>query len=342
MKKLLLFSFLLIAIVNTSNAQINANIKDSLNKEIINLKRELDEIKQKQSYQENQINNQTGMIDTAFDGVSTELSASSNFIGVVSVIIGFLSIGLTIIVAVIQNSVKNMKKDTEELLKTSIKVKQKIESLSGKITKDVGGLYKLIRNEESNHILDRLISVPEDIVNLFGNLASRELEESSYIKLKEAFIQVRDIDAYKNDYIVLFFQHFSGQSLLDNDIKQYVFDELDTAFEAAFKGDMIKATSDYFNSISTQDILIHTNEINMYLVALNNSKFAESDDVYLSINISLSDREQKFKLYDLIDNNANTEIVRRKIGSLILEYNYEDLTEEETITITNINTLLNI
>jgi hypothetical protein len=81
-------------------------------------KAEISEIKNRQQYQSEQIDGQTSMIDTAFDGVSAELSASSNFIGIFGIIIAIFSIGLSIYVSRIEKNVKAMKTDSELLLQT--------------------------------------------------------------------------------------------------------------------------------------------------------------------------------------------------------------------------------
>ncbi|MBI2257920.1 MAG: hypothetical protein HYU67_03365 [Flavobacteriia bacterium] len=340
MKKLILF-FILIIISNYSDAKPKTSI-DSLEKEVSNLKEEITEIKSRQQYQGEQINGQTGMLDTAFDGVSAELSASSNFIGIFGIIIAIFSIGLSIYVARIEKNVKAMKTDSELLLQKNIQIKQDLEALGDKITKDTTGLYKLIRNEESNQMIDRLISVPEDIDNLFSNLASRDLEKEHFPKIKEAFLQLDEKDDGYSAYLTLFFQHFSDLSFMDLDIKPKFLKSLPDNFSNAFKNDVLKSVSDFFNATLQMTIAKSISEINQYVAAFCKSQFAEKEDIYFTINNAMKNRENKFELYDSISKAPDFQIFRRNFGKLILDYKFENLTPKEAAIIQDINNITTV
>ncbi|MGE0931253.1 hypothetical protein [Peijinzhouia sedimentorum] len=313
---------------------------DSLKNEINSLKIEIQELKNKQEYQDNQINNQTSMLDTAFDGVSTQLSASSIFIGIFGIIIALFSIALSVYVSRIEKNVKVMKTDNELLLQKNIQIKQELEELSEKITKDTSGLYKLIRNEESNHMIDRLISVPEDIDNLFSNLTSRDLEKEHFPKLKDAFMQLNDGDEGYDNYLTIFFQHFSDQSILDTDIKPKFMDSLDGNFESAFKNDIIKSVNDFFTAIIKVSISKSINDVNRYIEALIKSKFSSLEEVYFSINRVVDRRESKFELYDSMSKAPELLLFRQNFGKLILDYSYENLSPKEAAIIEEIKNII--
>ena len=340
----LLFTFLIIAI--SVSAKTTANLDslhlESLKKEVQRLNKEIDEIKTYQQHQGEQINNQNGMIDTAFDGVSAELSATSNFIGIFGVSIAIFSIGLSIYVSRIEKNVKAMRAVSELLLQKNILIKQDLESLSEKITKDSTGLYKLIRNEESNQILNRLISVPEDIHNLFSNLASRDLEKEHFLKLKEAFIQLKESEDGYFDYLTLFFEHFSDLSLLDKDIKPKFLKSLDNNFTGAFKNDVLNSAKDFFSAVLELSISKSISETNEYVSALCKSKFASSEDVYFTINNAMKNRENKFELYDSISKAPDYLLFRKVFGKLILDYKFENLTPKEEAIIQDIKNITSV
>jgi hypothetical protein len=309
-------------------------------KEIEILKLKLDVLEEKIEYQNNQINSQAGMLDTAFDGVSTELGASSNYISVASFILAILSIGLGWYVTKIEKSIKEMANDSETLMQKNIEIKKSIESLSEKITKDSKGLYKIIRDEESNHLLDRLISVPEDIINLFKSIASRDLENEHFFKLKEAYLQVKEDAEYNKSYLYLLFQHFSGLSFLDEDIRINFIKIMDEAFENSFKNDAIKSSKDFFDTIAELDITNYKSEINSFIKGICKSKFSQNEGIYFEINNSIKTRDLKFKLYETIEIIPETITFRKKFGKLILEYEYDNLSEEERIIIEKITNLI--
>ncbi len=336
-KTILLIIVLSIVDISYASGKLPDAKIDSLKNEIRILKSEIGDLKEKHNYQNEQINLQTGMIDTAFDGVSAELSSSSNYIGIFGVIIAIFSIGLSIYVSRIEKNVKNMKSDNEQLLQKNIQIKQDLEALSEKITKDSTGLYKIIRNEDSNHILDRLISVPEDIDNLFSSLASRDLEKEHFPKLKEAFLQLKSEDDGYTDYLTLFFQHFSDLSLLDKDIKPKFLDSLDGKFEIAFKNDVIKSANDYFNAITELSISKSISDINKYILALCKSTFKDSEEVYFVINSAVKTKDQKFELYDSVSKSPDFLPFRKNFGRLLVDYKFENQTAKEQAIIEDIN-----
>ncbi len=345
MKKLILF-FILIMFSIYTNAKpktSNDSLKiESLKNEISKLKEEIIEINNRQQYQGEQINGQTGMLDTAFDGVSAELSASSNFIGIFGIIIAIFSIGLSIYVARIEKNVKAMKTDSELLLQKNIQIKQDLEALSDKITKDTTGLYKLIRNEESNQMINRLISVPEDIHNLFSNLASRDLEKEHFPKIKEAFLQLNEKDNGYSVYLTLLFQHFSDLSFIDPEIKPKFLKSLPDSFSNAFKNDVLKSVSDFFNATLQVTLTKSISEINEYVAAFCKSSFAEKEDVYFTINNAMKNRENKFELYDSISKAPDFLKFRKNFGKLILDYKFENLTPKEAALIQDINNITTV
>jgi hypothetical protein len=317
------------------NQELNLKV-DYLNKENL---RFFKNINSRQDYQSEQVNNQVGLINTAFGGISAELSSSSNFIGAFGIIITIISVLLGVYITKIERNIKSMKSDNETLLQKNIKIRQELESLSDKITKDSTGLYKIIHNEESNYILNRLISVPEDINNLFSSLTSRDLIEDNFLYLKEAFMQIKGGGTYDASYLILFFQHFSGLSTLDDDIKSDFIKNLKISFSNSYKNDVIKSINDFFNKILKQDISNYNVEINNYIVELGKSKFKVNDEIYFTLYNTVKGKDLKFKLYNIVSKAEDTINFRKKYGKLIADNNFEDLSEEEKVIIDEINNL---
>jgi len=314
---------------------------DSL--KIIQLESDFSNIIKTVESQGRSIDSQTGMIDTAFDGVSAQLSASSYAIGIVGLIVTIIVVFLGVYVKRVSDNVQSLTHDNEELLKRSIVVKNDVEALSAKIVNDSTGLYKMIKTEESNHLLDRLIEVPEDVGNLFRNLATRDLEDEHFLKLKEAYIQLTGDteDKYHNLYARIFYMNFTGKTAFDDVLSPLFFERLEDSLLGAYENDAVKASSDFFNSVISAGINDSRQKINVYVKNLSQSKFSENEAVYFAINNVLQTRESKFSLYNSIipeDINLN---FRKEFGRLIVGYAYEELSELENITINHINELLN-
>ena len=355
--------FTLIILLITLNAiyaseKVKKSNQDSLRIEINSLKQsiiEIDsihkskikllnvEIKKLVSEEKNQnekIDTQVGFIDTGFSGVSAQISASSNILQIFGIIIALIAVIASVYLTKLEKNVTRMLNDSKILLEENITIKQDMESLSEKITKDSVGLYKIVRNEESNHMLNRLISVPEDIDNLFESLASRDLVPEHFLKLKEAYMQIKGDKAYETNYLTLMFSHFSGKSILDPDIKSDFIKELNRNFRDSFKNDVLKSTKDYFSSLLVAGLTKSKDEINAYLIALCNSKFAKNEEVYMTLNNVLKDRESKFALFEIVDKKPENLCFRKIFGKQLIDFQFENLTEKESEIIEAIKELI--
>lgn len=291
--------------------------------------------------QNEKIDTQVGFIDTGFSGVSAQISASSYILQIFGIIIALIAIIASIYLTKLEKNVSRMLNDSKILLEENITIKQDMEALSEKITKDSVGLYKIVRNEESNHMLNRLISVPEDIDNLFESLASRDLMPEHFLKLKEAYMQIKGDASYDSNYLILMFSHFSGQSILDADIKTEFIKRLNSNFGTSFKNDVLKSTKDYFTCLHKVGLINSKDEINVYLIALCKSKFAKNEEVYMTLNNVLSDRESKFTLFEITEKKPETLCFRTVFGKQLIDFNFENLTDKESEIIEEIKKLIN-
>lgn len=333
--------YLVVILIISLNVYPKGTSKDDeKSKEIKELKSQIEDLEKRVIYQNDQINSQAGMLDTAFDGVSAELSASSNYISVFGVIIGLLTIGIGLYVTKMEKSIRRMSEDSELLMQRNIQIKKDVEDLGNQIVRDSKGLYEVIRNEESNHLMNRLISVPEDISNLFYTIASRDLEEHHFAQFKEAYTQVKHDSKYNEDYLTLLFQHFSGKSLLDPDIKSAFIKSLPNSFMNSFKSDVIKASTDFFLAVKNLDVSKWKKEINEFVKGLDTTNYSNYDEIYFAIVSTINDREQQFRIYNIIDNIPATLTFRKKYGTLLIEFHYEELSEREEKTIEEINKII--
>jgi hypothetical protein len=317
---------------------------DSLETKIIllenrvrNLEHQISQSNQQISFLKEQSNSQTGMLDTAFDGVSTQLSASSIFVAIFSILIGLFSLGLGIYVARIERHIRGIAQDNETLLQRNVQIRQDVDTLSKKITSDPKGLYSLLKKEESDHIIDRLLVVPDDIVNLYMLLVSRDLEPSHFSKVKEALMRAED--EFQRGYDALLFQHFTTLSMFDDEIRPRIVNSLDGLIARSFKNDIIKSTRDYFNFVYSRGIRHTKEEVNKFAVALSKSKYKNSNEIYFSISNQMPSREEKFLLYDIIEKSDITKEFRIGYGNILLDYKASTPSPFETGIINEIETL---
>ncbi len=110
------------------------------------------------------------------------------------------------------------------------KMKDTVESTKKYIDEHNKELYKKIKRDETIGLLDRLKEVPEDISNICPLLLSRELLEQDYQYIKESYLKIKDVrynGVAKNEYVILFIQHFPYQSLKDADLKTEIIAYID-------------------------------------------------------------------------------------------------------------------
>src|SRR5690606_3282036 len=132
-----------------------------------------------------------------------------------------------------ERKIIKLRNENEELLKQTKETKNEVVEINELIQKDIYGLFLKIKREETIHILNRLVKIPEDISNLSQELLSRELRQEDYSLLKKAYLKVKvkpekentsDFISfssnynYKEAYLLLFFQHFLDLSLKDEEI----------------------------------------------------------------------------------------------------------------------------
>lgn len=299
--------------------------------------RQLAENERRIAFQESQINGQTSMLDTAFDGVSTEIGAASYFLGIVGAVVGVVGVFLTFLVTSIHRRVRRMTEDSEQLQLSNIETRNEILRLSETITKDPKRLYALLKKEESDHLIERLLEVPDDIGNLIYPLLSRNLDGSYFPKIKDAFLRADNHS--KSHYHSLFFQHFAQLSILDLDLKPIYFDNLLDLINLSFTNDIIKSSRDYFTAFTTNSLKNAQVEINTFARAISESKFSTLGEVYVNIFNQFS-RVDRFFLYQLVEKNEATKVFRTQYGALLLDYLHANPDEGETGILREIQLLI--
>lgn len=160
-----------------------------------------------------------------------------------------------------------------------------VEETEGKIQSDISGLYKKLHKEETKSLLCRLEEEPLDITNLVDLLLARSLSDEGFYILKRAFTKILssevDIDNESNlksereQYTLLFFQHYMYLSMLDSVIRPEVVKAFEVSMNSAFKRDIIKSTEDFCKVLSINDTSFAKVSLLVdYLKALNKSKYS--------------------------------------------------------------------
>ena len=206
MRKILLLIILipLFAISQNSNDSISIQQNKLKTEE---LSKDFNELQKKYEYQI-KVNDQT------LNNISNQIGATSFNLSIFAFLFGILAIGLGVYVTWVERKIIRLKEENESLLKETKKTKEEVVAINELIQKDIYGLFLKIKREETIHILNRLVKIPEDIANFTEQLISRELEEEDYTLIKKAYLKLnpKTRDTYtgfgmtsKDSYHLLFF-----------------------------------------------------------------------------------------------------------------------------------------
>lgn len=226
----------------------------------------------------------SNVVGTANDGVSNQLSAANNLLVLFSVIIGILGIWLGIYLTKKKQQIEHLAAIVDKKKKAVDAIAHATEDLDKKIHSDLSGLYKDLRKEETDALLNRLILEPQDVDNLCAVLCARDIDEEGFEKLKTAYLKMKDmlkdvsteniVNDCSENYLVLFYQHFFYQALKDVDISRDFDNYYFAIFARAYKRDVINSTFDLCKGIS-DDVINSDKEVMLvtYMKALNSSQY---------------------------------------------------------------------
>jgi len=218
------------------------------------------------------------IVDVSNDTISNEISAVNTMLVVFSVIVGIIGIFLSWYISRVEKKVKTMKDSVEETEKSIKDIAHTVEETDNKIQSDISGLYEKLRKEESLALLKRLELEPQDIAHLDRLLLARPLDNEGFPILKSAFLKIQNSEEETDDlridsYKILFFQHYLGLSILDDDLRDVIIGFFQTCMNCAYKRDIIKSTEDFCCALSKDSVPFDKIEIlTLYLKELNDSK----------------------------------------------------------------------
>ena len=140
--------------------------------------------------------------------------------------------------------------------------------------------------------LHRLEEEPQDIANLSELLLTRTLSSEGFSILRKAYMKLKSLgpEIYdketlleysdKQKYIIMFFQHYLREAILDDDIRPDIIKELKHGMTCAFKRDIIKSTEDFCMALSINEVSFDKVSLLIdYLKALNQSKYSNLEEL---------------------------------------------------------------
>lgn len=231
------------------------------------------------------------IVDVSNSTIANEISAVNTMLVAFTIVFGIVGVLLGIYISWLQRKVSKMSDNIEEKEQKIILLAKTVEDTDNKIQSDISGLYAKLRKEETLTLLRRLEEEPEDITNLADLLLARPLDDDGFPILKKAFEKLMAIhlevgkdvlvdSSLETRYVLLFFQHYLFQSILDDKLRSEVVKDLDSCMNCAFKHDIIKSTKDFCRALSNDDATFEKKQLLIdYLKALNQSKYKDLEEL---------------------------------------------------------------
>ena len=232
----------------------------------------------------------SSILETSNDSISNQLSAAGYLLALIAVVIAVVSIVLGYYIHNRKKEIEAIGNTIEEKKIAMERIEKETKELDERIHCNLKDLYQELRKEETDALIDRLVLEPLDISNLIKLLLAREVDDNNFGKLKEAYLKIKDTieveylgddghtyvesyRGYKNNYLLLFFQHYCFQALQDDTMRPELVKRFGLACRQAFKRDIIKSTIDLCRALSDDNSTFNKEDVLVaYLKALNGSK----------------------------------------------------------------------
>ena len=313
-----------------------------LEDEISSLKKTIDALKKEF---EQKIAYQQEVLQTSFEGVSSNLSSASYQLTIFGIGIAVIAIFTGVYVTLIERKIRSISGESKNLLETHKAVKEEVDELNKLIQKNLEGLYLKLKEEETKNLVSRLEKIPADIANLGDILLSRELSKAYYPSIRKSFLMIKGSEYKHLDldylYLPLIFQHFADLALFDSEVSSSLEESYEHVISASFENDILKSTEDIIKMCVDKDLKNHKEKIIKYFIAISNSKYAKFEKLYEVTYNKLINKENRFLFYEFLSEDPQFENVGYMYGKL-LKNDYDKITNtgSQNLFLKNIDELI--
>ena len=354
LKYLNLFSSLivLLLIYFNTNAQDVKTKTDSLSISLQKANERIEDLSEEIKFLSEMLDKQTGLIGQEQSAVSNSMSSLNILFVAFSVIIAIIAIiGGVLLgryvkkkseqiekikdyvdekqkevielegkVSKAKDYVDEKQKEVIELEEKVSKAKDSVLEIDNKITSDIDGLYENLRRSETKVLLQRLADVPEDINNLFFLLTSRKLYKEDFGRFLVAYRKLKDKNEYAKcfgNYLALFFQHFCGEAVAQEIVRDDLIDYFQRVLNSAFEREVEESTKSLILCLNkNQGTFSNEDVLKKYLSALIQSKYKDYKEPYRIILDNYSNKEELKEICKKLDNKPEVfeDILKGKFG----------------------------
>ena len=180
--------------------------------------------------------------------------------------------------------------------------KHELQKLYSDIQKNSQKIYTSMRREETTALLIRLEEIPEDIVNISRTLFTRNLSDTDFTKLLNAYsnliarskelsnisttaeLRTKDFEfaRLEHSYMLLFAQHFMGKAIVKEEIRESLRSRFFLLFnECFFRNDAEKSTKDFKQGIlNLSDEKLQMDLMKEFVEAIIQSRYQKLTELY--------------------------------------------------------------
>lgn len=287
------------------------------------------------------VDKQKDIIAQEQSAIENQLTASSRFLEIFSLILAVAGIVLSVYISGKEKSMKGLLENVTDkqkeitVLKTDIETTaQAMRDLDNEMKNNVNGLFQRLRRNDTVSLLERLVKVPEDIHNLESLLLARDLESEDFDMLLKAYRRLLDLlnaaeglleyelKTKKHQYLLLFFQNFCGKSIRIPDLREDLVEFFPTALRCAFQLDVKNSLLSLIEELNSTPIE-GGNDIILteYIIALNASLHRDYTDPYQLI---INNCNENINLKLVWDELMKQHVTIIPFGNLLCEKYKED------------------
>lgn len=329
LKYLNLFSSLivLLLICFNTNAQDVKTKTDSLSISLQKANQRIEDLSEEIKFLSEMLDKQTGLIGQEQSVVSNSMSSLNILFVAFSLIIAIIAIIGGIYVKKKSEEIEKIKDYVDEKRKDVIGLEEKVSKakdsvleIDNRITSDMDGLYEKLRRSETKVLLERLADVPEDINNLFFSLTSRKLYEEDFSCFLEAYRNLKNKNEYANylgGYLTLFFQHFCGEAVAQEIVRDELIHNFPMVLDSAFEREVEASTKSLILCLNKNQGTFSNEEVlKKYLSALIQSKYKDCTEPYIIILDNYSNKEELKEICKKLNNKPKVfeDILKEKFG----------------------------
>ncbi len=279
--------------------------------------------------------------ENTISSVNTSISGASYMLVIFTIVLGIVGILLGVYITLVERKVRNLTNESKNILETHLKIKNEVEKIDKNINRNMTELYSRLKQEETRSLVERLVNVPEDVHNLFANIASRDVSKELFPQVKQAYQKLGSIPGSQRKampYLILFFQHFAALALFDKDLEEKMQSCYGQLMNSAFKNDIIKTSCEFLVICMDEGILHWRQKILDYLNALAKSAHQNDSELHTAIYKTLTTKENRFNFYSILNSEDQLKELSKIYGQYILS-DYKDVsgnTESEKLVLEEI------